>query len=219
MKKIPTLFERTFEDHKVAGISDKVTPGLEWVLKPDAPIIPTIKFDGSCVGIFDGKLYRRYDAKKKENYNRIPAGSIPCEIKPDPITGHWPHWAPISPDNPADKWYIEAYNNRVNGGMCHNPLSDGTYEAIGPHFQGNPYKLDHDLLTRHGIHGIHEFRGNQCVLKRFTSFEQIRDFLKETEIEGIVFWSTGDVKEPICKIKRSDFGFKWPAGPKLNLQW
>lgn len=30
----------------------------------------------------------------------------------------------------------------------------------------------------------------------------------EHEIEGIVFWKDG---EPRCKIKRSDFGFEWPA--------
>lgn len=29
MKKIPTLFERTFENHKVTGITDKVTLGFE----------------------------------------------------------------------------------------------------------------------------------------------------------------------------------------------
>lgn len=32
MKKIPTLFQRTFENHKVSGITDKVTLGMEWVL-------------------------------------------------------------------------------------------------------------------------------------------------------------------------------------------
>lgn len=32
MKKIPTLFEREFANHRVVGISDKVTPGMEWVL-------------------------------------------------------------------------------------------------------------------------------------------------------------------------------------------
>lgn len=27
-------------------------------------------------------------------------------------------------------------------------------------------------------------------------------------IEGLVFWFNG---EPICKIKRTDFGFDWPV--------
>ena len=38
-------------------------------------------------------------------------------------------------------------------------------------------------------------------------FEGLRDCLREHEIEGIVFWKDG---EPKCKIKCSDFGFKWP---------
>ena len=33
MKKIPTLFERVFENHKKVGILPKVTPGMEWVLE------------------------------------------------------------------------------------------------------------------------------------------------------------------------------------------
>ena len=33
MKKIPTLFERQYENHKVVGITDKVTPGCECILE------------------------------------------------------------------------------------------------------------------------------------------------------------------------------------------
>ena len=29
MKKIPTLFERVFENHRIVGINDVVTPGCE----------------------------------------------------------------------------------------------------------------------------------------------------------------------------------------------
>ena len=32
MKKIPTLFERVYENHKIVGITEVVTPGFEWVL-------------------------------------------------------------------------------------------------------------------------------------------------------------------------------------------
>lgn len=31
MKKIPTLFERVFEGHKIVGITDKINPALEGV--------------------------------------------------------------------------------------------------------------------------------------------------------------------------------------------
>ena len=32
MKKIPTLFERVFDNHHKVGINNKVHPGMEWVL-------------------------------------------------------------------------------------------------------------------------------------------------------------------------------------------
>lgn len=68
MKKIPTLFERTYENHRVVGINDKVHPGMEWVLSGDGTA--TIKIDGSCCAIINGELYKRYDAKKGKN--RLP---------------------------------------------------------------------------------------------------------------------------------------------------
>jgi hypothetical protein len=40
------------------------------------------------------------------------------------------------------------------------------------------------------------------------SFSGIREYLRKTPIEGIVFWKDG---EPMCKIKRTDFGFEWPV--------
>lgn len=52
MKKIPTLFERIFVNHKVTGITDKVTPGMEWVLQGEG--IATVKYDGACCAIIDG---------------------------------------------------------------------------------------------------------------------------------------------------------------------
>ena len=39
------------------------------------------------------------------------------------------------------------------------------------------------------------------------SLEGIRAYLEEHCIEGIVFWKDG---VPRCKIKRKDFGLKWP---------
>lgn len=38
------------------------------------------------------------------------------------------------------------------------------------------------------------------------SLEIMRAFLKNHYIEGLVFWLDG---KPVCKIKRSDFGFEW----------
>ena len=142
MKKIPTLFEREYKDHKVIGITDKVYPGMEWVL--DGEGVATEKIDGSCCAIvrainYDDVFCKRFDAK---HGRKIPLHAIPC-CDPDPITGHHPHWVPVSTDESFDKWYREAFHNFVgNGGV----IEVATYEAIGPHFQGNPYKLEKDTL-------------------------------------------------------------------------
>lgn len=185
MKKIPTLFEREYKDHKVVGIKPVVTDGMEWVLNGKG--IATIKIDGSCCAIIDGVFYKRYDAKKGK---KPPKDAIPC-CEPDPITGHHPHWVKVDPEKPDDKWFISAYNNLAD-------KKDGTYETIGPHFQGNPYGLIVDILVPHG----------KSIVNIERTFEGIRNYLETHVIEGIVFWKDG---EPKCKIKRSDFGFQWPV--------
>lgn len=186
MKKIPTLFERQFENHKVVGITDKVTPGMEWVLAGEG--VATVKYDGACCAIVDGEPYKRYDAKKGK---KPPEGAIPC-CDPDPVTGHWPHWVKCDENNPADKWFFEARRNRFGS------LADGTYEAVGVHFQGNPYGFDFDTLQGHGSEVV--------TVER--TFDGIKQYLTDHEIEGIVFWKDG---QPQCKIKRTDFGLKWPV--------
>ena len=186
MKKIPTLFERVFEDHRVVKTTDKVTPGMEWVLEGKG--VATIKWDGACCAIIDGVFYKRYDAKQGKT---PPEGAIPC-CEPDAITGHHPHWVKVRVDDPADKWFVRALINTTwNKG-------DGTYEAVGPHFNGNPHGFFPDKLIPHGCHPI--------IVER--SFEGIRRYLTEHAIEGIVFWRDD---EPMCKIKRSDFGLSWPV--------
>ena len=190
MKKIPTLFEREFKDHKVIEVKQKVTPGYEWVLNGEG--VATVKVDGACCAIMNDKFYKRYDAKKGKP---IPEGAIPCQDEPDPVTGHFPCWVECSANNPADKWFLAALNN--------TPLyaiEDGTYEAVGPHFQGNPYGLEADILVRHGAAIVDN------EVKR--SYEGIREWLQTHPAEGLVFWKDG---EPLCKIKRSDFGFSWPV--------
>lgn len=188
MKKIPTLFKRVFEGHRVASIVNEITPGCEDAFKYG---VPTIKYDGACCAIINGVFYKRYDAK---NGKIPPEGAIPC-CDPDPVTGHWPHWVRVNAANPADKWFVEAYRNSY----IVDCTGTVTFEAVGPHFQGNPYNLEYDMLTAHGTLEIDN-------LER--TFEGVRKYLEERETEGIVFWYNG---EPVCKIKRSDFGLEWPV--------
>lgn len=189
MKKIPTLFVRIYDGERKVGLSTQVTPGMEWVLEGKG--IATIKYDGACCAIINGKFYRRYDAKHGKTPPRF---AIPCQKEPDPITGHWPHWVEIDFEfaPPADKWFIDAYKN--SGG---NKLEDGTYEAIGPHFRNNPYKLDKDILIPHG---------KNIVNNLDRTYAGLYNYLEANEIEGLVFWLDG---EPKCKIKREDFGLDW----------
>ena len=174
--------------HELRRTLRRVTPGCEWVSLGEG--IATEKVDGSCCAIIGGKLYKRFDYKAGR---KLPEGAIPCQESADPITGHWPHWVAVDPKNPGDKWYWSAY---VNSPWV---KEDGTYEAVGVHFQGNPYGLDDDYMEKHG-------RIRLWNVPR--DFDGLRAYLKVHEIEGIVFHrGNGEM----CKIKRTDFGYPWPV--------
>jgi len=189
MKKIPTLFKREFVDYAILRTTPEVTEGMEWVLDGEGEA--TVKYDGSCCAIIDGTFYKRYDAKHGK---AVPEGAIKCQEKADPITGHLPCWVKCDRDDPADKWYWAAHDTvaRIYGGK----IPDGTYEAVGQHFQGNPYDWNFDYLVAHGSVKVNVER----------TFEGIKEYLKNTYVEGLVFWKDG---EPKCKIKRSDFHYDW----------
>lgn len=189
MKKIPVLFERTFKDNHVVELTRTVHPGMEWVLNGEG--VATVKWDGSCCAFFDGLFWKRFDAKPGR---KIPVGAIKC-CDPDPVTGHWPHWVPVNKDTAEDKWFSRAKENYLDK---YGFLYDGTYEAIGRHFNGNPYGMQEDTLVRHGMDFVYPER----------SFDGLYNFLHDNKIEGIVFWRNG---YPQCKIRRKDFGLRWPA--------
>lgn len=205
MKKIPTLFTRVFEGRKIVDISDEITPGCEEAFKNG---MATVKIDGSCCAVINGELYKRYDAKKGK---KPPVDAIPC-CDPDPVTGHWPHWVKADRDNPSDKWFWVAYDNSILHYMGPDDEEwqleypeDGTYEAVGKHFNGNPYNRNCDFLVRHG--------DREAEVNR--TFEGVREWLVNKHKEGLVFWLNG---EPVCKIKRTDFGLKWPVERKEDAR-
>lgn len=214
MKKIPTMFRRDFQNHKVIKIYDEFTnEDCETALRIGEA---TLKIDGAACAVFNGQLYKRFDFGKAK---KIPEGRkiIFCESGPDPITGHWPAWILCERLDPADKWFYAAWENYFSDWKP-NGLDrlDWTYEAIGPHFQGNPYHLEKDTLSRHGKHNLASFfpRGYRIgKLARAAqiyprTFEGVKNFLEDHTCEGIVFWLHG---KPCCKIKRSDFGLPWPG--------
>ena len=190
IKKMKTLFKRVYDDGACYGVVNEVMPGCEWVLEGEG--VATEKVDGACCAIIGGAFYKRYDAKRGK---KPPEGAIPCQPEPDPITGHWPHWVEVSTRAGADKWFVMAWQNTP---WLTDEPEDGTYEAVGLHFQSNPYGLDADFLEKHG----------RIVIKDFPrTFDGMKEYFRTHAIEGVVFHrENGDM----CKIKRSDFGFRWP---------
>ncbi|NIG55279.1 hypothetical protein [Chitinophaga sp. Cy-1792] len=190
MKKIPTLFERTFEKGRVTGITSQVTAGCEWVLAGEG--IATKKWDGTCVFVEQGITYKRYDAKHGKT---PPEGFVPAQPDADPVTGHWPGWMPLSLS--PDKWIAEAVTNYQENGAT---LIDGTYEAIGPKINGNRDAATAHILKKHGDQQY------ETISHTPLTYDAILAFLQEQHTEGIVFHHPDG---RMSKIKRSDFDLSW----------
>lgn len=196
MKKIPSLFIRNFDEEHLVLITRNVTPGCEWVLNGEG--VATRKWDGKATLIQNGNIYYRFDCKE----GRIPPlGFIPC-CDPDPITKHWPGWIMFDKYNPfgEEKFYVRAYINTF-GSLDAMPES-GTYETCGPKICENAEHFQDYVMIKHGVDTLNVDR----------DFDSIKEFLLNTNIEGIVFHRHnfnvyGD--EDMCKIKRTDFRIPW----------
>ena len=190
MKKIISLFQRNYDGDNL--VRDEVVPGAEWVLVGEG--VPTEKIDGTSCMVRDGKLFKRYSCREGKP---VPKGfelvdrveqTHPLSKNVVKLYG----WVPVG-DGPQDQWHREAWQRCA-------PLPDGTYELYGPKVQSNPYRcLDH-WLKRHGImrYGDHMPR----------DFDGLKKWFAENEVEGIV-WHHPDGR--MVKLKRRDFGFKWPV--------
>jgi hypothetical protein len=190
MKKIVSLFKRDYEGNR--QVYNEIVEGAEWVVEGEG--YATLKMDGTSCLVRDGRLYRRYEAKKGKS---VPDGFEPAQ-SPDPITGDQPGWLPVSADNPQDKWHREAWTELLE---TSTPI-DGTYELIGPKIQGNPHGEERHALVKHGTYVVPNVPRD---------FDGLRMFLEANEIEGVV-WHHPDGR--MVKIKRRDYGFEWPVKRK-----
>lgn len=184
VQKIISLFKRDYEGTR--QVFNEVVPGAEWVLNGEG--VATVKWDGTSCTVRGGILYKRYDAKHGKT---PPPGFEPAQ-EPDPITGHWPGWVPVT-DAPEDRWHRAALEFGIVPGY-------DTYELIGPKVQGNPHGYDRLSLVPHG----------QATLPDAPrTFDAIKAYLEANPIfEGIV-WHHPDGR--MVKIKRRDFGLPWPV--------
>lgn len=188
MKKMTTLFVVTYHGKGLPGaISSEVRAHNAWVFSDTENVTPTVKFDGTACAIIEGVYYKRYDAKHGKT---APEGAIPCG-EPDAISGHHPHWIPVTLDKAEDQYFREAWNN-----LPDEYRLDGTYEMCGEKVGVNAERIHQHELIKHG----------SVVCENLVySFEGIRDYLAVTDVEGIVFHHKDG---RMCKIRKNDFGFK-----------
>lgn len=188
MKKIPTLFQRNYDTDRL--VRNEVVPGCEWVLAGEGAA--TVKVDGTCCMIRNGYMYKRYELKR----GKVAPRDFEPSQEADPVTGDTPGWVRVT-DGPEDRWHREAYEYTLMS-RDGQTITDGTYELIGPKVQGNPYHLDAHRLALHGDNRLAD-----CP----TDFEELKRYLGEMEIEGVVWWHPDG---RMAKLKRRDFGFRWP---------
>lgn len=192
--RIPNLYKIVYDDSGGWYVTREANEGFDWVERGEGEATEMV--DGAACAIINGTLYKKYDVRFGRD---VPRGAIPCQPAPDPVTGKWPHWVACDSKKPGDRFFIRAWANTPWIGELGDPKSEGTYEAVGLHFRQNPYGLDDDFLERHGRIKVKDFPRD---------FDGMREYFRTHPIEGVVFWKDG---QPQCKIKRSDFGFKWPT--------
>ncbi len=181
MKKIPTIFLRDF-NQKGAPITREWHPDCFWIR--DGEGLATVKWDGTCCMIQDGKFYKRHDCKSGKT---APIGFIPA-MEPDANTGHQTGWIEVG-DGPEDRWHREALKDLT---------IDGTFELVGPKVNGNPEgRLDHVLIPH----------GKNALLDVPRNYDALAVWFQDNTLEGIV-WHHPDGL--MAKIKRRDFGLPWP---------
>lgn len=188
MKKIRTLYVRDPKNPKL--VTDQLAEGGEIVFTDRA--VPTWKLDGSAMMTRCGKLFKRREVKVGQ--------ATPADFEEvDRVEGKVLGWVPVG-DGPEDKWYVQALTNVYDGENELNgeDIPDGTWEAVGPHFQGNPHGKPYDMIVRHG---------EEVPPFAFIAREDLRAVLENCDYEGIVWHVDG---EPAFKIKRKDFGLPWP---------
>ena len=175
MIKIPTIFKR---DYKTFKVIDKINPECQWVFDNEG--IAYRKWQGMAAMIKDSTYYKRVILK--DGYN-VPNSFI--LTFPDYKANKFYGWLPVDFSSKEDKYYIEAYDQR---------LPNGTYELIGPKIHRNKDKVPNHILMSHKAYKVSKFN---------LSYIYIKKMLHAFQFEGIVFHHPDG---RMAKIKLKDFG-------------
>lgn len=184
MKKIVTLFKRDFDNN--AQIFNEYSDGTEWVVNGEG--VATRKYDGTSVLINRGLMFKRYEYTDGKN----PPIDFE-EADYDKNTGKHVGWVNVGWGS-ENKWHREAI---IGGNPDDVQLPNGTYELLGPKVQSNPEHTETHILQRHS--------DAEQYTNVPTTFNELRDWLNDKDIEGIV-WHHPDGR--MVKIKKKDFKLK-----------
>ena len=184
MQKIPTMFMRD-ESKPGHSATEEWNPECLWVREGEG--VPTLKLDGTNVKIENGQLFKRQKPKERD-YDA--AAYVPCDRA-----------------NPADRWAWEGFDaGTAMYGLASIPPSNGIYELVGPKIQGNPQHYGAHALIRVVPPSLGVSLPRLEAIER--TFSGLRHYLEATPIEGLVFHHPDG---RMAKIKRRDFGLKWPV--------
>lgn len=206
MIKLSTLFDIEYTG-QISHLKQSVRQCNEWVFTDKANTKPMRKLDGSACAIIDGILYARYDAKPGK---LAPDNAIPCQDA-DPITGHHPHWVPVTESNQSHKWHIAALGG-IKLSDIHNFYEDGTYELVGEKINSNRENLTGHHLVKHDSLLLEDFPDYDIN----TGYDVIKEYLTTHNIEGIVFHHTDG---SMCKIRKSDYNIKRDTLTEQELEF
>lgn len=159
--------------------------------KPGHPVMDEWKPE--CLWVRDGE---GVPTVKIDGTNvKVEHGQLFKRQKPKERDYDEASYVPCDRANPADRWAWEAFDEA--------PPSDGIYELVGPKIQGNPHG--------HNVHGLVPVVPFGATLRLPVDIERTYDalkrFLTANTIEGLVFHHQDG---RMAKIKRRDFGLKWP---------
>lgn len=179
MKKIPTMFKRNPDNMR--EILPEPHPDCLWVF--DGEGVATRKYDGTCCKIDADGYWKRREVKAGKP---DPDGFV--LEQEDTNTGKRVGWVPVDFEDKADRYHVEAYKVGLPHGTC---------ELLGPKVQGNPEEVASHFLLMHSDAEI-------CADAPRT-FEGLREWLADKDIEGLVFHHPDG---RMAKIKKRDYGQK-----------
>lgn len=186
MRKIPTLFVRNPQTHKIEPV---LSEGCEWVLAGEGRA--TRKVDGTAVLIRGDKAWKRREVKP----GRTPPPDFE-RVETDETTAKEVGWVPVRIGDPSDRYFVE--------GIGVPPPQGETFELVGPMVQNNTENLDRHTLIPHDSEMLHIAAPPQIAgLDAERAFEVLDAYLRDWPHEGVV-WHHPDGRR--AKIKRRDFG-------------